>query len=98
MSVFEAIMLVCFGASWPAAINKTLRSKNPAGKSLLFLCLIITGYLCGVIHKCLQPKIDWVVWLYAVNLLMVATDLFLVCKYRRDIRNRESAAAAKNDL
>jgi len=94
MSIFEAIMMVCFGISWPAAINKTIRSKNPAGKSLLFLWLIITGYICGIIHKLLQPETDWVIWLYAVNLLMVATDLFFVCKYRRAIRIREKAGTA----
>lgn len=92
MSIFEAIMLICFGASWPAAINKTIRSKNPAGKSLLFLWLIIIGYACGIVHKCLQPETDWVVWLYAINLLMVATDLFFVCKYRRAISKNQSAA------
>ena len=32
----EAAMLICFGASWPFAIIKTVRAKNPAGKSYLF--------------------------------------------------------------
>ena len=33
--VFEMIMLICFGASWPFALLKTIRVKNPAGKSRL---------------------------------------------------------------
>ena len=37
MSIFEAIMLICFGASWPAAVYKTYTTKNVEGKSLLFL-------------------------------------------------------------
>ena len=40
MSICEIIMLVCFAASWPAAIVKTWRAKNPAGKSILFAVLI----------------------------------------------------------
>ena len=36
-SVWEVIMLICFGFSWPFAILKTVRVKNPAGKSYLFL-------------------------------------------------------------
>jgi len=81
MSFFEAIMLVCFGLSWPMSILKTYRVKNPAGKSVTFLWLIIVGYLSGIIHKILAGA-DWVIWLYVLNTIMVATDLFLVCHYR----------------
>ena len=44
-SIFEALMLICFGASWPFAIIKTIRAKNPAGKSYLFSVLVIIGYM-----------------------------------------------------
>ena len=85
MSVLEAIMMLCFGLSWPMSIYRTYKVKNPAGKSIVFLWLIIIGYLAGILNK-IFGKMDWVVWLYAVNALMVATDLFLVCLYRA--RNR----------
>ena len=82
LSIFEIGMLICFAASWPAAIAKTYRSKNPGGKSILFALLIILGYLCGAAHKILyQP--DLVYWLYVFNMLLVATDLVLVLIYRR---------------
>ncbi len=42
-SIFEALMLICFGFSWPFAIMKTVKVKNPAGKSYIFLFLIIIG-------------------------------------------------------
>ena len=29
-TVFEALMLICFGFSWPFAIVKTIKVKNPA--------------------------------------------------------------------
>ena len=85
MSVFEAIMMVCFGLSWPMSIYRTWKVKNPVGKSVAFLWLIIVGYAAGIVNKILG-KMDWVVCLYALNLLMVAADLFLVYLYRA--RNR----------
>ena len=83
MSILEAIMLVCFGLSWPISIYRTYKVKNPLGKSIAFLWLIIIGYIAGILNKIVGHKVDWVIWLYAVNALMVATDLFLVVLYRR---------------
>ena len=82
LSIFEIGMLVCFAASWPAAILKTFRSKNPGGKSIMFAVLVIIGYLCGATHKLLY-KPDLVFWLYLFNTLLVGTDLVLVLIYRR---------------
>ena len=86
MSIFEAIMLVCFGASWPVSILKTYKVKNPAGKSSGFLLLIIVGYLAGILNK-LNGPMDWVLWLYILNMLMVSADFALVIYYR-DMRKR----------
>ncbi len=81
MSVFEAGMLLCFGASWPFAVLKTYRTKVVKGKSRLFLSLVIVGYICGMINKILN-SMDIVFWLYVINLLLVSTDLILCLKYR----------------
>ncbi len=80
MSYFEIIMLVCFGASWPLAIVKTVRAKNPAGKSVMFMYLVLLGYLSGSLHK-LYYHWDNVFWLYIFNGLMVAVDLSLTHYY-----------------
>ncbi len=80
MSVFEALMLVCFGLSWPISIAKALRTHKVEGKSPVFMTIICLGYLSGILHKFLYA-LDWVVVLYAINLLMVATDLFLYYRY-----------------
>lgn len=82
MGLWEAAMMICFGASWPMAIWKTWRSKNPAGKSFRFQALIMLGYVCGIIHKVIYTPHDWVVWLYALNLLLVAIDSALMLLYR----------------
>lgn len=81
MSIFEAGMLICFGASWPFAVMKTYQSKNVKGKSLLFLSLVIIGYIFGIVNKILYTM-DIVVWLYVLNLLLVGTDAILVLIYK----------------
>lgn len=81
MNIFEAIMMLCFGASWPFSIWKTIKVKNPVGKSIIFLWLVEIGYLAGIIYKLSRP--DWVIALYALNAAMVGTDLYLVVKYRK---------------
>ena len=82
-SIFEAVMMVCFGVSWPLSIYKTYKVKNPAGKSIAFLWCVIAGYLSGIVSKIVTGNVDWVIALYALNAAMVATDLFLVVLYRR---------------
>jgi hypothetical protein len=80
MSIFEIIMLVCFGLSWPISIYKSLKTKTVAGKSPLFMAIVIIGYASGIIHKVVYSS-DWVIALYAANLLLVGTDMALYFYY-----------------
>ncbi len=89
--VFEAAMLVCFGASWPFAIIKTVRVKNPAGKSYLFAALVIVGYIAGCTARFMRDGADGVFFLYIFDMLMVATDTALCLYYKR--RNERGTAA-----
>ena len=87
--IFEALMLICFGVSWPVSIAKALRTKFVRGKSWLFMSLVIVGYLSGVLHKVLNPdpitgRPHPVVWLYLFNLAMVIVDLLLYLRYRHN--------------
>ncbi|MBN1269183.1 MAG: hypothetical protein JXB04_06310 [Kiritimatiellae bacterium] len=82
MSWFEALMMICFGLSWPVSIAKALRTKVVAGKSPLFMLIVCLGYLSGILHKLLY-NLDWVVILYTINMIMVATDLGLYLHYSR---------------
>lgn len=79
-TICEVLMLVCFAFSWPISIIKALKTKIVAGKSPLFMIVIITGYLMGIIHKILSG-FDWVTYLYMFNTLIVSTDLFLYFYY-----------------
>jgi hypothetical protein len=78
-------MLLCFGISWPISIAKALRTKTVAGKSPVFMGIVITGYGFGVIHKILY-SFDWVTYLYALNLILVAVDMSLYFRYSKRVR------------
>ena len=89
MSIFEAIMLVCFGAAWPVSIVKSWQTRSAVGKSLGFLVIVIVGYVSGIIHKLLYSR-DIVLLLYLINLLMVVLDLLLYWRNRVLDKRRET--------
>jgi hypothetical protein len=85
MSFFEAGMLVCFGAAWPFSIYRSYKSRSNSGKSLVFLLIVVTGYILGMLHKVIY-NFDGVFYLYAFNCLMVLADTAVY------FRNRALAA------
>ena len=90
--IFEVLMLVCFGLSWPANILKSLRSCTAKGKSLLFESMVILGYLCGLTGKVLGGNVTYVVAVYILDIAMVTTDLCLTIRNTKLDRERECAA------
>lgn len=80
VSGFEALMLICFGVSWPVSIAKSVRTKVVSGKSPAFMTIVCIGYLSGLVHKALF-SMDWIIVLYAANLIMVMIDLMLYYRY-----------------
>jgi Fe2+ transport system protein B len=83
--VFESLMLICFGCSWPAAIARTLKVRQVRGKSVLFLWLILAGYAAGIVAKFIKAQggaPDWVTALYALNAAMVVTEIVLYYRFR----------------
>jgi len=81
MSIYEAIMLVCFGAAWPASIYKSFQSRTARGKSLAFLFIVLAGYVSGILHK-FYYSLDWVLTLYVLNGIMVLLDIVLTFRNR----------------
>ncbi len=75
-SIFEVVMLVCFGAAWPVSICKSYRSRTTAGKSVVFLVIVEIGYAAGICFK-LTGTLDYVIALYVLNALMVLVDIGL---------------------
>ncbi|MBE6590555.1 MAG: hypothetical protein E7646_00765 [Ruminococcaceae bacterium] len=77
MQIFEIIMLLCFGMSWPISVYKSIRSKSTKGKSAVFIIAIIIGYISGIIGKIVNHQLSYVVVLYLINLIVVSMDLAL---------------------
>ncbi len=84
--LFEIIMIVCFGFSWPMNVIKSYRARTTTGKSLPFLLLIFIGYIFGITAKLIAPTFKWyVLFFYVLNLIMVGADLLLYWRnYRLD--------------
>lgn len=76
MSLFEALMLICFGISWPISILKALKTRVVHGKSPMFMAIVCAGYASGIVHK-MHYSFDWIIALYIFNFIMVAADLTL---------------------
>lgn len=87
--IFEIMMIVCFGFSWPMNVVKSWRSRTTRGKSLPFLLLILLGYMFGITSKLIGGRFKWyVLFFYVLNLTMVSIDLCLyVCNHRLDKQN-----------
>ena len=77
MQIFEIIMLICFGMSWPISVYKSIRSKSTKGKSVVFIIAIMIGYISGIIGKIVNHQLNYVVILYLINLIVVSIDLAL---------------------
>jgi hypothetical protein len=88
MSLFEALMLLSFGAAWPTQIYKSYKSRKTAGKSVAFLYIVLFGYLCGITHKILYSR-DIVLVLYIINFVMVSADVFLYYR-NKALENKEN--------
>ena len=95
VTVFESIMLICFGISWPISVYKSATSGSTKGKSIFFTLAIIVGYLAGIAGKLVGKTYNYTLVLYLINLLFVCIDLALYFINRRKERNAE-ANAAKN--
>ena len=76
-SFLETVMLVCFGFSWPLNVIKAYRAKTAEGTSLLFILLIITGYIAGISAKLISGQINYVLIAYILNLAIVSLNLIV---------------------
>lgn len=75
--LFEALMVISFGISWPISIVKSFKSRTSKGKSPVFLCFILIGYGFGIISKLVSGNITYVLFFYVLNLIMVSVDTIL---------------------
>ncbi len=97
MSIFEAIMLLCFGAAWPVNIYKSWKTASSVGKSPVFLILLIVGYISGITNKILYHP-DIVLYLYVLNLIMISMDFALYFRNKHLDRIRAQSVNAETKI
>ncbi len=76
-SIFETIMLLCFGFSWPMNLIKAYNAKTAKGTSLPFILLIIIGYVAGITAKIVTGQTNYVLAAYVLNLAIVLLNLVI---------------------
>ncbi|WMJ77645.1 MULTISPECIES: hypothetical protein [unclassified Sedimentibacter] len=90
MSIFETLMLLCFGSAWPFSIYRSYKSKSIEGKSPVFLVILLMGYTFGILHK-LFYSYDSVVYLYVINFIMITIDFTLYLRNSRLKKHEEDS-------
>ncbi len=90
-TLFEMLMLLCFGASWPVAVVKAYRARTAKGVSLASSCLILTGYAAGITYKFLSGQTNYVIFFYFFNFCIVLTHCILI--YRNILLDKKRATA-----
>ena len=85
--VFEMIMLICFGASRPINVYKLWKVRSTTGSSVFFYCLIVFGYIVGIVSKAIKlqegittPAYVW--FFYILNACMVSVGIVVWCRNR----------------
>lgn len=90
-SIFETIMLICFGCSWPINVLKSYKARSAKSTSLPFILLIITGYIAGIFAKIISNQINFVLVVYILNLAIVSLNVILYFRNRRLDQIQETA-------
>lgn len=93
--LFESLMVISFGISWPISIRKSFTSRTTKGKSLLFMLFILFGYASGITSKLLKDNLTYVFVFYVLNFVMVAIDL---CLYYRNSKLDALKTAAETGI
>lgn len=100
VQIFELIMLVCFGMSWPISVYKSITSKSAKGKSCIFMIAIIIGYISGILGKIFSGQINFVLILYCFNLAVVSIDfvLYFINKHNENKNSTDVEVDSKEQL
>ncbi|WP_072525102.1 hypothetical protein [Clostridium sp. Marseille-P3244] len=100
--LLEALMIFCFGLSWPISIRKSWVSRTAKGKSLFFEVFLCIGYIFGIVRKILlfaaaSEPLGWLFYLgwffYVLNFCEISIDIGLYFRNVKLDREREKAAA-----
>lgn len=99
--LLEALMILCFGLSWPISIRKSWVSRTAKGKSLFFEFFIWIGYIFGIARKIIlwstsTGPLGWLFYLgwffYVLNIVEITIDMGL---YFRNVKLDQERDAAR---
>ena len=98
-NVMEALMVICFGLSWPLNISKAWKARTTKGTSLQFYFCIWSGYIFAIIGKLLTvyyyinvagtaqtwtEVVKWyVMFFYVLNTVMVSGGILIYFRNAR---------------
>ena len=81
--ILEAVMVLCFGISWPMNIRKNIKARTAKAMSLGFYCTLTFGYMVGIAAKFIAHNISYVLVVYIINLVMVSSNIFIYFRNKR---------------
>ena len=89
--LLEALMIICFGLSWPISIYRSYVSRSAKGKSLFFEVFLWIGYFFGITRKYIQfysgNGLNFLFYMgfffYFLNIIEITIDMLL---YFRNIK------------
>ena len=100
--LLEALMIICFGLSWPISIRKSYTARTAKGKSLFFEVFLLIGYACGIARKIIQVangSSGFIFYLsfffYVLNFIEISIDVALYFRNVKLDREREALEAKK---
>ncbi len=100
INTLEALMIFCFGLSWPISIYRSYHSRTAKGKSFFFEVFLWIGYVVGILRKLLQLNMDsgqdFLFYLglgfYCFNLIAITIDMALYLRNVKLDRARDAQA------
>ncbi len=102
--LLEALMILCFGLSWPISIRKSWTSRTAKGKSLFFEVFLLIGYIFGIARKCIlfsqamaagqsEGFLFYLGWFfYVLNFIEISIDVALYFRNVKLDKARDAAA------
>lgn len=94
--ILEAVMLICFGLSWPMSVIKNIKAKSAKNMSLQFILLICFGYVAGISAKLITHNISYVLAVYVLNLVIVSANIAVYFVNKRYDRQRDEDTQMKS--
>lgn len=94
--LMEALMVICFGISWPLNIIKAWKARTAKGTSLLFYFFIWIGYVFALIGKTvgivyLDRPFTYPIIFYVLNVVMVTGGILIY--FRNCLIDRKNGVA-----